>query len=639
MNKLIRSLALVALAAFAASPHAQKISADPTATTLTGGEYLAGVQSGANVKVLPSQIQTLTLAAPTTTGKLTTAASTTGGAGFRLPHGAAPTSPVDGDLWTTSAGGLYARVNGSTVGPFGAGGGSGTVTSVGMSVPSFLSVSGSPITTSGTLAVTLSGTALPVVNGGTGTTTPALVAGTNVTITGTWPNQTINSSGGSGTVTSVSMTAPTFLSVSGSPLTTSGTLALTLSGTPLPVANGGTGLTTLTTGNVVLGAGTSTPTFVAPSTSGNVLTSNGSTWISQAAAGGGGSLTNWTEALKTSTPYSTSSAAASFSATNATATDIAAVLAPKGVGAIQGQIADSSTTGGNIRGSRAVDWQTLRATASQVAGGAQAVIGGGVNNSAGGPTNVVGGGTGNATSGTSSAIAGGGSNTASADNAFVGGGGSNVSSNTFTTVAGGNTNTASTRGAAIGGGESNNASGNNSAIPGGKTNTADAIYSFAMGRTAITRGLFAVDAWSPGNTAYASKVQSMRMRLLEQTTSATPKVLTADQSGAGSSTNQYCLNVSMSAGVIGKVVGRTSAGVSSVWTFTAGIKQQTNAAGTALLGTPTVTLVGQDGGASTWGAPTITADTSNGCMAVTVTGVASTTINWIATIDASEDTW
>lgn len=37
----------------------------------------------------------------------------------------------------------------------GGGGGSGTVTSVGLSVPSFLSVAGSPVTTSGTLAVTL----------------------------------------------------------------------------------------------------------------------------------------------------------------------------------------------------------------------------------------------------------------------------------------------------------------------------------------------------------------------------------------------------------------------------------------------------------------------------------------------------
>lgn len=35
---------------------------------------------------------------------------------------------------------------------------------------------------------------LPIANGGTATATPALVAGSNVTITGTWPNQTINAS-------------------------------------------------------------------------------------------------------------------------------------------------------------------------------------------------------------------------------------------------------------------------------------------------------------------------------------------------------------------------------------------------------------------------------------------------------------
>ena len=42
----------------------------------------------------------------------------------------------------------------------------------------------------------VSGT-LPVANGGTGTTTPSIVAGSNITVTGTWPNQTIASSGGS----------------------------------------------------------------------------------------------------------------------------------------------------------------------------------------------------------------------------------------------------------------------------------------------------------------------------------------------------------------------------------------------------------------------------------------------------------
>jgi len=35
---------------------------------------------------------------------------------------------------------------------------------------------------------------LPIANGGTGTATPAIVAGTNVTVSGSWPNQTINAS-------------------------------------------------------------------------------------------------------------------------------------------------------------------------------------------------------------------------------------------------------------------------------------------------------------------------------------------------------------------------------------------------------------------------------------------------------------
>lgn len=196
----------------------------------------------------------------------------------------------------------------------------GTVTSVGLSAPSFLSVSGSPVTSSGTLALTYSGTALPVINGGTGTTTPNLVAGTNVSITGTWPNQTINSTNPGGTVTSVTATSPvsstggttpvismpaattsasgyltstdwttfnnkgsvtsvaatvpSFLSVSGSPITSSGTLAISYSGTALPVANGGTG--------------TSTPSLVA----GTNVTISG-TWPNQtinSTGGGGGGM-------------------------------------------------------------------------------------------------------------------------------------------------------------------------------------------------------------------------------------------------------------------------------------------------------------------------------------------------------------
>ena len=37
-------------------------------------------------------------------------------ASLRLPHGVAPTNPVDGDIWTTTAG-LFVRINGVTIGP------------------------------------------------------------------------------------------------------------------------------------------------------------------------------------------------------------------------------------------------------------------------------------------------------------------------------------------------------------------------------------------------------------------------------------------------------------------------------------------------------------------------------------------
>ena len=73
----------------------------------------------------------------------------------------------------------------------------------------------------------------------------------------------------------------------------------TLPSVPVTAAQGGTGQTSLTANNVILGNGTSAVQFVAPGTNGNVLTSNGTTWISQAQGAATGNVTigNTTVAL------------------------------------------------------------------------------------------------------------------------------------------------------------------------------------------------------------------------------------------------------------------------------------------------------------------------------------------------------
>ena len=76
----------------------------------------------------------------------------------------------------------------------------------------------------------------------------------------------------SGTV----VTTATSTGISGSAITT-GTVGVSV---------GGTGANTLTANNVILGNGTSAVQFVAPGSTGNVLTSNGTTWTSAAAGGG-----------------------------------------------------------------------------------------------------------------------------------------------------------------------------------------------------------------------------------------------------------------------------------------------------------------------------------------------------------------
>jgi len=138
-------------------------------------------------------------------------------------------------VYDTTNGGVY-KGDGATAGGVSVGG-SGTVTSV---------TGSSPVVSSGGVTPAIS---IPVAT----TSVNGYLSSTDWT---TFNNK------GTGTVTSVAASVPTFLSVSGSPITTSGTLAVTLSGTALPVANGGTGVTTSTgSGNNVL---STSPVFTTP---------------------------------------------------------------------------------------------------------------------------------------------------------------------------------------------------------------------------------------------------------------------------------------------------------------------------------------------------------------------------------------
>ena len=76
--------------------------------------------SGGTVDNTPVGFTTPSTGAFTTgsfTGLLSTVASTTAGAGIIIPPGMAPTSPNNGNLWTTALG-LYCQIAGATVGPY-----------------------------------------------------------------------------------------------------------------------------------------------------------------------------------------------------------------------------------------------------------------------------------------------------------------------------------------------------------------------------------------------------------------------------------------------------------------------------------------------------------------------------------------
>jgi hypothetical protein len=294
--------------------------------------------------------------------------------------------------------------------------------------------------------------------------------------------------------------------------------------------------------------------------------------------------------------------------------------------------------------------------------------GGGRQNTASAAYSAVAGGYLNAASGTGSAIDGGQQNVASSAYSFVGGGLTNTSSASAAVVAGGESNTASGGYSSVGGGISNTASGlwsgvgsglNNIASGGiayvasGGANTASGDYSFVAGGSdnvasgnvsaviggvyGTTRGIIGYLVTPASNTPIEAKAgvqQAARLVLGVQTTNATATKLRSNTSSADA-TNQLILQNNSAIYFKGTVIANvTAGGDTKSWTFDGQIKRGANAAATTLTGS-TVSSPYGDAGASTW-AVSLAADTTNGGLAVTVTGQASTTIRWVCKLETTE---
>ena len=125
MKKCARRFA--AVAALAVALWAGDARAQSICPTIANGAVLTAGQWNACFSAKQDSLGyiPLSIAGGVMQGRLVTAPSTTANANFNIPPGTAPTSPINGDMWSTNVG-LYVRINGVTIGPLG---GSFTATS------------------------------------------------------------------------------------------------------------------------------------------------------------------------------------------------------------------------------------------------------------------------------------------------------------------------------------------------------------------------------------------------------------------------------------------------------------------------------------------------------------------------------
>ncbi len=252
------------------------------------------------------------------------------------------------------------------------------------------------------------------------------------------------------------------------------------------------------------------------------------------------------------------------------------VLAPNGSGAIIAQVPDGTVAGGDARAGGAIDLQTIRTAASQVASGGRSTIVGGSGNTASGAFCVAGG-NGNAVSG----------------------------------------------GTSVAFGFANQISGTLSSAPGGAS--------------ANDRGRTGVLVWSSNAVAVSGSQQSAKQILGGSTNGTTPVRLTADgQSAGAANTVNIPNNTAYAVRIV--VVGRhTSAQDVAVWRLDPIIIScGSSAASVTVVGGGTAIAPTTSTGTVTGWSISVTADTANSGLNITATGASGYTIDWTAEVTGPE---
>ena len=426
----------------------------------------------------------------------------------------------------------------------------------------------------------------------------------------------------------------------GSLATQSGTFSGTSSGT-----NTGDQIisdATITTSDITTNDVSITKHGFAPKAPNNTTTflRGDGTWATPAAGG----LTFFSEAQNTTAPNATVNVDSLTAVASTTNADFA--IRPKGTGAILGRIPDGTGVGGNKRGANAVDLQTFQDQPELVASGNYSVIAGGQGNkstainssilggyynSATGQYSTVVGGITNQSIGSFS-VTGGRDNIARGVDVLFGEGNSTVSSVNYN-IAGGyyNVITNGYHSTAFGGYNSLNGYYH---VAGGESNTLTSAYgSIVFGYNGqdngLSRFIYANRGYVKGDT------QASKVLLNRRTTNATtlPLIIQIPNGATADATNQLTLRDNNSIRFKGTIIGRQSASTNtSAWDIDGIIQRGVGAATTTLL----IGNVNVVQNTPAWGTPTLTANTTLGCLTVSVIGALTTNIQWTCAIDTIE---